>query len=254
MALLSKLTGSLPNPLTLLQGDWKIKYKNSYSVESKDTSKLSDSVSGQIKDIATNMLDNQLKDPWYELKFDSIISVNEIEEADIVKQQIEKGSFRSVNKIRKPKMFKVTAAVGGVGYGIEETLTELKELLPLARKEVGQSLGFKDTMSAINGIADILAGNMPSSDAISSYNKVLTKNYIPMEFRIETPFDTIDGLNLVKFDYTFRRETGRNMLIVDMTFEEILEGGSVVSFTKANVKLAGDSDIINGGIRAIQGA
>ena len=56
---------------------------------------------------------------------------------------------------------------------------------------------------------------------------------IPMEFRILTPFDMITNLNLIKMDYAFKKDNGRNMLIMYLTFQEVLEvESSTISINK----------------------
>ena len=234
MSIISSITGSLPNPLNLFQGTWEIQYKNKYVVEApkQDTSKNEDGTEKEgldagmsaIKDFTVNAINSKLADPWQTLPFDSIISVNEVENTNIVNQPIEKGSFRSINKVKLPKEFNVVAATGGISYGIEESLSILKELLPLSRIAVAQNITLTDIGNVYDAYA---AGNAVTTEQAQSsldfLGKMMVSRTIPMEFRIVTPHDMTEKLNLVKFDYIFKRETGRNMLIVNMKFQEILE-------------------------------
>lgn len=235
MSIIAKITGSLPNPLNIFQGEWKVQYKNKFVVEEakRDTSKNEDGTKktgldagmSAIGDAIYNGINSKLADPWEDLPFDSIISVNEVENTNIVNQPIEKGSFRSINKVKLPKEFVVVAATGGISYGIEESLSTLKELLPLTRKAVGENSTLKDIGNIYNFYKKG-EENLSIEEKTETW-KSMTKGFysrtIPMEFRVVTPHDMTEKLNLVKFDYTFRRETGRNMLIVNMRFQEILE-------------------------------
>ena len=59
--------------------------------------------------------------------FDSFISFNGSHDAQIVQNAVEQGSFRSVNKIRKPNTFVVELAKGGVQYYVETVLNNFKK-------------------------------------------------------------------------------------------------------------------------------
>lgn len=229
MSIIAKLTGSLPNPLNLFQGEWKVQYKNKFVVEpeKRDTSKNEDGTEktgldagmSAIGDYVYNAINTKLADPWETLPFDSIISVNEVENTNIVNQSIEKGSFRSINKVKMPKEFVVVASTGGISCGIEESLSILKELLPLSRIAVGQNI----TLNDIGSVYDSYKSGSSLKNSLNVLGKMMVSKTIPMEFRVVTPHDMTEKLNLVKFDYTFKRETGRNVLIVNMRFQEILE-------------------------------
>lgn len=60
-------------------------------------------------------------------EFDSFVSFNGTHESQIVKNAVENGSFRSVNKIRNPDTIIVELAKGGYRSGIEAVLTSLKK-------------------------------------------------------------------------------------------------------------------------------
>lgn len=59
--------------------------------------------------------------------FDTFVSFNGNHSSQIVKNAVEKGEFRSVNKIIEPDKVVVELAKGGYRTGIEETLNSLKE-------------------------------------------------------------------------------------------------------------------------------
>lgn len=60
-------------------------------------------------------------------EFDSFISVNGSHNSQIVKNAIENGTFRSVNKIKDPNKIVVELAKGGYKAGVEEVLNKLKK-------------------------------------------------------------------------------------------------------------------------------
>lgn len=59
--------------------------------------------------------------------FDSFISLNGNSSSQIVKNAIENGSFRSVNKIKDPNKIVIELAKGGFKTDIEEVLDSLKK-------------------------------------------------------------------------------------------------------------------------------
>lgn len=59
-------------------------------------------------------------------EFDSFISLNGTHDSEIVKNVIENGSFRSVNKIKSPDKVVIELAKGGYKGGIENVLAQLK--------------------------------------------------------------------------------------------------------------------------------
>lgn len=251
MSVLSTVTGSLPNVLNLIQGEWNVEYRNTIPLSEEEREKAWKEIEAVDKTSAIGMLiafnDAMalLESGWKELDFDSFIEMNEVDDTQITTNPVEQGSFRSVNKVRKPKTIKVTLAKAGIGYGIEDSLKEVKELLPKARyaaekqRTSGQMLS--DVIDAVSGYLSGQTNVIDISPKIKS---------IPMEFRITTPFDMIDGLNLIKLDYTFKRDNGRNMLLMYLTFQEILEAGGK---TKKQVKNPTNSNAQNTGRKSLQG-
>ena len=60
-------------------------------------------------------------------EFDTFISFNGSQDSQIVQNAVEKGSFRSVNKIKKPNICVIELGKGGVQYYIENMLNNLKK-------------------------------------------------------------------------------------------------------------------------------
>ena len=60
-------------------------------------------------------------------EFDSFISFNGVQDAQIVQNAVEQGSFRSVNKVKKPTQVIIELAKGGYRNGIEAVLSKLQE-------------------------------------------------------------------------------------------------------------------------------
>ena len=235
MSVLSTITSSLPNVLNILQGKWDVQYiKNAKATEDVN-SKLA-SLRSMAK-TALNFLNGQPnieeQNEWKSLDFDSFIDIQEIQDTNITTSPIEGGSFRSVNKMRKPKQVKVTLAKAGIGYGIEDTLAEVKRLLPLARYG-GQKVQQYGINEIATNVSSLILSGFQETTTSKSVQK--PKNNMVMLFRIVTPFDMIDNLNLVKLDYTFKKDNGRNMLLMYLTFQEILQDDTGLSSSKKKVK------------------
>ncbi|MBO7732871.1 MAG: hypothetical protein J6S67_09970 [Methanobrevibacter sp.] len=248
MSVLSTVTGSLPNVLNILQGKWDVQYK---------IGKNEGEVSGFLKNLdnefslgdgamsilnsLNGLLDLDESITWKSLDFDSFIEVNEVSDNQITNVPVERGSFRSVNKVKKAKIVKVTLAKAGIGYGIEDSLKEVKMLLPLAR--YGQQKIERTGLSTqFEQVGDNIVSSITETTGITRV-KVKDKS-VPMEFRIVTPFDMISGLNLIKLDYTFKKDNGRNMLLMYLTFQEIMEtdrktSGKIKNPTNSNAENTG---------------
>lgn len=251
MSVLSTITSSLPNILNLLQGTWDIQYKVSKrDVESEGFLKRVSVGVQTFQDWISR--DKPLVDgfEWKSLDFDSFLDMKEVSETSITQSPVENGSFRSVNKVIKPRQIVVTIAKGGIGYGIEDSLAEIKSLLPRARyiinpkKEEDKEGILSKVVNIISDVSSIFSG----SSVINRNNK--KSSNLPMEFRIITPFDMIDKMNLVKIDYTFKKDTGRNMLVLFLTFQEVLERSSAL---KKTYKQPSDMPNENVGRLSLQG-
>ena len=235
MSVLSTITSSLPNVLNILQGKWDVQYIKNAKAKEYVNSKLA-SLRSMAK-TALNFLNGQPnieeQNEWKSLDFDSFIDIQEIQDTNITTSPIEGGSFRSVNKMRKPKQVKVTLAKAGIGYGIEDTLAEVKRLLPLARYG-GQKVQQYGINEIATNVSSLILSGFQETTTSKSVQK--PKNNMVMLFRIVTPFDMIDNLNLVKLDYTFKKDNGRNMLLMYLTFQEILQDDTGLSSSKKKVK------------------
>lgn len=82
---------------------------------------------GGIKDAIAGIFQQVGSDYETIAEFDSFISFNGTHESQVVKNAIENGSFRSVNKIRNPDTIIVELAKGGYRSGIEAVLNSLKK-------------------------------------------------------------------------------------------------------------------------------
>ena len=188
---------------------------------------------------------------WQALDFTSFVEMNEVNDTNITNYPVEKGSFRSANKVRKPKIIKVTLAKSGIGYGIVDFLAEVKKLLPLARygieKREEQNIG-RAIASAWNNAA-IVSKKLFGGEDSGTKPKLFS---VPMEFRVVTPFDTIEHLNLIKLDYTFKQDSGRNMLIMYLTFQEIIERNATVKSKEKTPKNPTDTKKQNIGVLSLQ--
>lgn len=233
MSVLSTITGSLPNVLNILQGKWDVQYKYAIKKDGSEANWLESSrdwLQGKI-DVQNGLPLKADGFEWKSLDFDSFIDLQEIQDTNITQNPIEKGSFRSANKVKKPKQVKVTLAKAGIGYGVEDSLAEIKSLVTLARYG-GDSVGKRSSSALLEKAASALVGIIKSAFGVTE-SPVKQTNF-PMEFRIVTPFDMITSLNLIKVDYTFKKDSGRNMLLVYLTFQEILENETGVKSLKVS--------------------
>lgn len=258
MSILSSITGRLPNLLEAFQGTWTVEYR----VQTDKTKQESKNWLNDIGNFAATASDllvaagqtyGLFPSTWQALDFTSFIDMNEVDDTTITSNPVEGGSFRSVNKVRKPKVLKVTLAKSGVGYGIMDSLAEVKSLIPLARygatKSEQQNIG-QAIVSAWNNAAAIAKSLFNDENSIRPKAKITS---IPMEFRVVTPFETIEHLNLIKLDYTFKQDTGRNMLIMYLTFQEMIERGATISSSAKTPKNPTDSKKQNVGTLSPQG-
>lgn len=149
---------------------------------------------------------------WLDIgDFDSFISINGSKSSQIVENAVEGGSFRSVNKINKPREFVVELARGGT-WALYE-----------------------------NGIKNLIQ----NLEAYSGSTKIC---------RIVTPYGVISNLNLIKFDYSFTRDDGANLLIAKLKFKEILSANvKLDNYTVKKVKNPSNSDTVNTGSKGLEG-
>lgn len=239
MAIIPTITSSLPNILNLLQGVWSVSYKVREPVSLDEKIKSGEeSISRHWTSTAdliafADFASSAFDDGWKVIDFDSFIDIQEVVDTNVTQNPVEGGSFRSVNKVRKPRVIKVTLAKGGIGFGVEDTLKSVRDLVPKARygnktvKKSSQATLYNTAIGVLNGDTK---GMSESAGKLLDASK---EEGIPMEFRILTPFDMITNLNLIKMDYTFKKDNGRNMLIMYLTFQEVLEvDSSTISINK----------------------
>lgn len=81
----------------------------------------------EIQDTVASIFQNVDNNYLSIAEFDSFISFNGIHDTQLVQNAVESGSFRSVNKIKKPTQVVVELAKGGYRSGIEVVLDTLKK-------------------------------------------------------------------------------------------------------------------------------
>lgn len=82
-----------------------------------------------IQDFMIDLFGGNKRSEIYETigEFDSFLSFNGVHDTQLVQNAVEKGSFRSVNKIRKPDRCVVELGRGGTEAEIELTIRTLKK-------------------------------------------------------------------------------------------------------------------------------
>ena len=130
-------------------------------------------------------------DDWVKIAdFDSFISLNGKHESQIVQNAIEQGQFRSANKIRKPNVFVVELAKGGLAENIQLVLDNLiayKESTQLLRVRtpfgmienvnlIGLEYSFKRGDCASMLVAKLHLQEVQSGKATMEYSIEKTKN------------------------------------------------------------------------------
>lgn len=128
--ILANIIGAVKNKLE--QTTWTLKVQAKDNIEVKGDKTISGIINAVTKTV--KMVQGALSsifptnDSNYEdlCNFDSFISMNGQHDSEIVKNVIEKGSFRSVNKIKNPDIFVIELAKGGWQSDIENVLYRLK--------------------------------------------------------------------------------------------------------------------------------
>lgn len=126
----STITTSLP---AIKISSWKVKVYEEKKLVVKEDNFIK-SVINSAKNIISYTQDIisdifQESNPNYKeiADFDSFISLNGNHSSQVVKNVIEQGSFRSVNKIKDPDQIVVELAKGGYRSGVESVLNNLKK-------------------------------------------------------------------------------------------------------------------------------
>ena len=246
MSVLSEITGRLPNLLETIQGTWAVEYR----IMTDRSKEVPQNWLGNVANLATTASDTLVAcgeiyglfpQTWKQLDFTSFIEMNEVDDTTITKCPTERGGFRSVNKVRQPKTVKVTIAKSGIGFGITDSINEIKKLLPKARYEI-QKRQEQNIWQAVASAWESGVNSVKSAFGMGTEESPKAKLIsVPMEFRVVTPFEVIEHLNLIKLDYTFKQDSGRNMLIMYLTLQEIMEKNSYNSTANKKPKNPTDS-------------
>lgn len=161
MALLSDLFSKVTSSLPLFKiSKWDVMVKKGQAPKRKTDKGISGIIQGiknSIEDFVSNTQDavasifQEPQDKYETIaRFDSFVSFNGSRESQIMQNAIENGSFRSVNKVRKPNTCIVELAKGGYRSEVEACLENLKKVndsLLLCR--IVTPFGIMDNMNMI---------------------------------------------------------------------------------------------------------
>ena len=139
--------------------------------------------------------------------FDTFISFDGKHESQIVENAIEQGSFRSVNKIRKPNKCVIELGKGGANVGGGDVDTAIELVLENLKKYA------KSTHLIV----------------------------------VQTPFGVFENMNLVSLDYSFKTGDCVNMLIAKLTLQEVQTSDSVLEYSSLSVKNPDDENNVDVG-------
>ncbi|MBO7712480.1 MAG: hypothetical protein J6S85_02855 [Methanobrevibacter sp.] len=155
--LFSKATGSLP---TFKISKWDVmvlkgqapKRKTDKGIKGliqKAIRSAEDFVSN-IQDAVSGIFQGSINKYETIARFDSFVSFNGSRESQIMQNAIENGSFRSVNKIRKPNTCVVELAKGGYRSEVEACLEAIKKVNgSLLTCRIVTPFGYMDNMNMI---------------------------------------------------------------------------------------------------------
>ena len=155
--LFSKATGSLP---TFKISKWDVMVLKGQAPKRKTDKGIKGLIQKAIRsaeDFVSNIQDAvsgifQGSTNKYETiaRFDSFVSFNGSRESQIMQNAIENGSFRSVNKIRKPNTCVVELAKGGYRSEVEACLEAIKKVNgSLLTCRIVTPFGYMDNMNMI---------------------------------------------------------------------------------------------------------
>jgi len=123
------------------------------------------------------------------------VSVEPYGEGVVVNSPIEKGSYSSYNKVRRPNELRVVFVLQG-WTAFSGSVPNVTEFSTLSRTELLRILErMKNTASTYN---------------------------------IETPDQVYEGYDLVHYDYYVGAQKGQTLLTVNATFQQVMEIGEVV--------------------------
>lgn len=126
----STITSSLP---AIKISSWKVKvYEEKKLIVKEDdfiksVINSAKNVISYAQDLVSDIFQESNPDYKEIADFDSFISLNGNHSSQVVKNAVERGSFRSVNKIKDPDQIIVELAKGGYRSGIESVLSNLKK-------------------------------------------------------------------------------------------------------------------------------
>ena len=126
----STITTSLP---TIKISKWDVQILNEPKKVEKPDNFLSSIINVAkktirlVQDTVSNFFQNTDGSYSSIAEFDSFVSFQGNHSSQIVKNAIENGSFRSVNKIKSPNEIVIELAKGGYRSGVEDVLNRLKE-------------------------------------------------------------------------------------------------------------------------------
>lgn len=126
----STITSSLP---TIKISKWDVQVLKESAQKKQSDNAISSAISfmkkgiKSIQDTVSGIFQETGSDYESIAEFDSFISFNGSHDSQVVKNAVENGSFRSVNKIRNPDTIVIELAKGGYRSGIEAVLNALKK-------------------------------------------------------------------------------------------------------------------------------
>lgn len=126
----STITSSLP---AIKISKWDVQILKESAQKRKSDNFISSAISAMksgirsMQDTITSIFQETGSDYESIAEFDSFVSFNGTHDSQVVKNSVENGSFRSVNKIRNPDTIVVELAKGGYRSGIEAVLNSLKK-------------------------------------------------------------------------------------------------------------------------------
>lgn len=116
----------------IIKPRWDVQVLKGQKIQPKSDSKINstrknivNSSNGTNYSNSDTIFENKISNYNTIADFDSFISFNGSHESQIVQNAVEQGSFRSVNKIKKPNTCIVELAKGGSQYNIENVLNNL---------------------------------------------------------------------------------------------------------------------------------
>ena len=128
VALLENVFGTVTAALPYIKiSSWSVKIKRERKLNPLGANSVSEIIDVVKNDIRWAQETVSGFFQYTEPGIDSFVSLNGSHNSQIVKNVVENGSFRSVNKIKDPNKIVIELAKGGYKAGIEEVLANLKK-------------------------------------------------------------------------------------------------------------------------------